>query len=119
MDPETGCYSYDTLFVYLISYDDFDIDGTLFICENGSTTITVRDEFVSYLWSTGDTTSAITISEEGTYSVTVTLDNGCKGTRTIEVTGIAGFDLVINAPNTMCSDNPVTLSVDGTFEKYY
>lgn len=40
---------------------------------------------VSYLWSTGDTTSAITVSSSGLYSVLVTDSLGCEGSDTIGV----------------------------------
>ena len=56
------------------------------ISSNGSTTICKDEsvdldagEFESYLWSTGDTGSTITVDEVGTYSVTVTDENGCTG----------------------------------------
>ena len=44
---------------------------------------------VSYLWSTGATTPDITISNAGTYSVTMTNTAGCSVTKTFQVTGIA------------------------------
>jgi len=45
----------------------------------------------TYIWSidgviTNDTTQTITVSEEGTYSVTVTDTNGCKDTSSIIIT---------------------------------
>ncbi|MEA3444495.1 MAG: T9SS type A sorting domain-containing protein, partial [Bacteroidota bacterium] len=47
--------------------------------------------FISYFWSTFETTETISVSLSGLYSVTVTDVNGCEGYDTIEVT-IAGID---------------------------
>ena len=45
----------------------------------------------SYQWSTGDTGPAITVTETGTYSVTVTDPNGCSNSDEIEVTVITSI----------------------------
>jgi hypothetical protein len=42
-------------------------------------------EWEEYEWSTGNTTPAITVTESGTYSVTVTGDAACTNTATTEV----------------------------------
>ncbi|MCF8295440.1 MAG: hypothetical protein K9I34_05175, partial [Bacteroidales bacterium] len=47
--------------------------------------------FETYLWSTGETTQQITVSLQGTYSVTVTNANFCSGEDAIQLT-------VINSP---------------------
>ncbi|MGB5942997.1 MAG: T9SS type B sorting domain-containing protein [Leeuwenhoekiella sp.] len=39
----------------------------------------------SYLWSTGESTKKITISEAGVYSITVTNSNGCEGSKEFSV----------------------------------
>lgn len=41
--------------------------------------------YKSYLWSTGSTEAYITVKQKGTYSVTVTDDNGCKGSASIKI----------------------------------
>lgn len=65
--------------------------GTDTEIDNGdSITLDAGAGFVSYIWSTGDSTQTITVSTSGTYSVTVTDANGCEGTGdiVISVTGI-------------------------------
>ena len=42
--------------------------------------------YTSYLWSTGETTQAITVNATGTYSVTVTDSNGCQGSDEVTLT---------------------------------
>ena len=50
---------------------EVEILGDDFICFGTSTILTAEGPFSTYLWSTGETTPAITVSAEGTYSVTV------------------------------------------------
>jgi gliding motility-associated-like protein len=72
-----GCSAYDSVYLYV---DDPAISMNL----GNDTTICQGDEIVlkpafgvfnSYLWSTGDTTMTITVSEPGTYTLTV--ESGC------------------------------------------
>lgn len=44
----------------------------------------------SYSWNTGETTAQLTITEAGTYTVTVTASNGCTDTASIEITEEGG-----------------------------
>ena len=41
--------------------------------------------YISYLWSTGDTTQTIFVTSSGNYSVTVTDQNGCTGAGSITI----------------------------------
>ncbi len=60
-------------------------DEELSFCENGAITLDANIQNVTYLWSTGDTTSQITVNEAGLYSVTVTNAEGCSSTKNIMV----------------------------------
>jgi len=52
------------------------VNNALTICSTSSLTLSAPAGFNSYLWSTGATTSQITVSATGNYSVTVTA-SGC------------------------------------------
>ena len=56
------------------------ITGTLSYCVGNSTTLTATAGLSSYLWSSGETTQAITVTSAGGYSVTGTDSNGCSNT---------------------------------------
>jgi hypothetical protein len=49
------------------------------ICIGDSLLLTPGPDFAKYVWSTTATTASIYVKEKGTYSVTVTDDNGCSG----------------------------------------
>jgi len=61
------------------------ITGDLVICEGESTELCAPPGF-SYLWSTGEITSCITVTLPGIYSVTLMDLNGCASTCSAEVT---------------------------------
>jgi gliding motility-associated-like protein len=71
-----GC---DSILVYnLISMPptSANITGPHYLCPD-STVQLIADNGAAYLWSNGETSQAITISEPGIYSVTVYHENGC------------------------------------------
>jgi hypothetical protein len=51
-----------------------------FICRGDSTILFCNDNYLSYNWSTGDTTKSILVKEEGYYELIVLDSNGCEGT---------------------------------------
>ena len=55
--------------------------------ENGSSTVLTATGDGNFLWSTGETTSSITVSPSitTTYTVTLTSQQGCSETNSIEV----------------------------------
>jgi gliding motility-associated-like protein len=85
------------------------IDGSNPLCEGDEVTLTSSGfPFLNdFLWNTGETTQSITVTEAGSYSVTVTNLPGCSATSeavVIEVvpapTASAGPDVVICAGDT-------------------
>lgn len=49
------------------------------VCKDGTVILLPNKTFSGYLWSTGSTTSSITVVAQGNYSLQVTDQNGCKG----------------------------------------
>jgi len=67
---------------------------------------------VTYLWSTGETTSTITVEDEGIYSVTVTNGFGCSATDTIVV-------LVVNSTGEEQGGVAITVSPNPAHDVLY
>ena len=59
--------------------------GPIVICAGVPETIDAGPGYASYLWSTGETTRTIDVTEGGEYTVTVENDNECDSTATIRV----------------------------------
>ena len=55
------------------------------ICNDNPVTLSLSETFATYLWSDSSTESTLAITEGGSYSVTVTDDNGCEGIQSIIV----------------------------------
>ncbi|MBK9177193.1 MAG: hypothetical protein IPM46_12845 [Flavobacteriales bacterium] len=75
-----GCESTCQVTVIINPLPICSITGGTTICEGTITQICVPDGQGSYLWNTGATTSCITVSEGGLYSVTITSLDGCTST---------------------------------------
>lgn len=56
------------------------ISGNTTLCNGASASLDAGEGFVSYDWSTGDSTQVILTSNPGEYSVLVVDSNGCSGT---------------------------------------
>ena len=77
------------------------ITGELSVCAGDSTALSAGP-FAAYEWSTGASTSAITVSEAGAYSVTVTDENGCAGSDTVSVAVNANPEAAITGSLSFC-----------------
>ena len=88
----TDCYDTTPITLKITPFDGANFqDETASLCNGNEVNISFATGYASYLWNTGATTSAITVSASGDYSVKVTNDNGCEATKTFHITpsGIA------------------------------
>ncbi len=94
------------------------IEGVLQFCIDEETTIGVVEDYVSYEWSTGETTQDISVGEVGTYTVTVTDENGCTGTQEAEVTEFPPLDPRISGLLVFCIDGFTEIYADPGYVSY-
>ncbi|HSD15359.1 MAG TPA: T9SS type B sorting domain-containing protein, partial [Flavobacterium sp.] len=83
-----GCIQIAQLDLTLVSTPIITIPDIVPICENDNIIVDAGLGFDSYLWSTGETSQTITVSQAGNYSVTVTEDYGsidCSSTKHFNV----------------------------------
>jgi len=88
IDSSDKCHQVITLSLTLVKKPVITISDTLVLCEKQSIEVNAGSGFNSYLWSTGQTTSAITIATAGNYWVTVTQttsDVTCSTTKNFTV----------------------------------
>ncbi len=57
----------------------------IFICNGDTLALDAGSGFASYLWSTGDTTQYINVSQKGKYTCKVSDTFGCEGSATTEI----------------------------------
>ncbi len=91
---EHGCTASSQTLVTIHELPTVDLGDDFSICQ-GSSAILEAPESAEYLWTGGATTQSITITEAGTYSVTITDENGCQNSAevTIGVYGLPTVDL--------------------------
>ncbi len=83
-------------------------------CEREEITLDAGVSGVTYLWSTGETTSSITVSSPGTYTVEVRDPRGCTNLKTIRLTQVD--TPVIDTVFSEDDDISVSISGEGNFE---
>ncbi len=94
---------------------------TFFISNSDSIIISTSEEYESYDWSTNESTASITVSEIGTYYLTVTDTIGCKATDSIIVaikdsaSGVLPLQDILIYPNPF-SDNLTISGLQGDEE---
>jgi hypothetical protein len=108
-----GCVGYsDTVQITLenITAPVLSPSGPINICDGDSVTIDAGGGYDTYIWSTGDTTQTITVSENGDYNTAVTLGTCLEKSDTVEV--------IVNSVLVAIIENGTELSVDGSFSSY-
>ena len=114
-----GCILSDETQLFNFTAPSPVIDGVTSFCQGESQLLSVAGTYNSYLWTTGATTQAITVSSSGAYGVTVTDENGCQGSSSVNVTVNPSPELTNNPTSkSICSlDNTsinLTSNVAGT-----
>ena len=113
----SGCSRSDTSNVFITNNLSVNIGRDTAICPSGSVHFDAGAGFVSYHWSTGDSTRAITVSAAGVYSVSVSGGNGCTAVDSARVT-VSGAKVNAGTDVTRCTTAPVTLTASGGFASY-
>lgn len=94
-----GCQGIDTVNVTISSLA-VNLGPNTNICQGGYQTINAGNSGSTYLWSTGATSQWITVTQPGTYSVTVTDPLGCTAGDNIILTQVPGITASFAAPAT-------------------
>ncbi len=83
-----GCSAFDEIEVNVYESPDPQITGSTTFCIGGSSVLGLANTYISYQWNddANSTTETITVTDEGTFMVTVVDENGCIGQTSIVVT---------------------------------
>lgn len=113
-----GCSGSGSVQVNLFPQPQPTIQGVPSFCVGNTPTLSSASPFASYVWSTGSTQPQITVSIAGTYSLTITDDNGCIAATSRDVTTNPLPVFSISGSDFFCTGAATTLSVPGTFAGY-
>ncbi len=95
VSDNAGCRASDTVTVSNYPVSWLVLPNNLRLCDS-TVTIAPNDFFSSYLWNNGSTASSITVSDSGTYFLTVSDMNGCT----------ASDSAIVHSCDTVCTYNP-------------
>lgn len=115
-----GCSETVNCIVNVNPLPDFSIlpGDSIKLCPGSAIELSCSGAFQEYLWSTGATTPAITVTNGGDYSLTVTDDNGCNNTKKIKVMALPDFDVRIIGSSLLCKGSETELSSSRAFPSY-
>jgi len=106
-----GCTAADTINVNFKPIPTVNLGSDKIFCAGGTATLTADEPAgTAYAWSNGDTTSSITVSSAGTYSLTVT-DNGCSAGDDINLIQIGIPTIYLGPDTTLCLGDRLQLPV--------
>ncbi len=91
------------------------------ICVGDSVQLRTSESYASYLWSTGDSTPTIFVSNTDTVSVTATNAEGCSGTSAsliIIVLPTPVAAVTSSGPDTLCFGDSLTLTAPSGYAHY-
>ncbi|MDQ3101093.1 MAG: hypothetical protein M3R08_06880, partial [Bacteroidota bacterium] len=103
-----GCTVIDTIIIDEYALPTVDLGDDLSFCEGGSVQLGSAIANATFLWSTGETTSTITVDAAGTYSLEVT-QNSCVVSDQITVTEIPLPVVDLGPAPVICPGSTVTL----------
>lgn len=113
-----GCFSYDKVLVKKRGFIYPDIGPDKSICNSEPNWLTPGN-YAQYLWSTGAGTQQLLVSAPGIYWVTVTDNNGCEGTDTMQVTNVlVGPSNYLPGQLQFCPGEELSIVPSGVYEKY-
>ncbi|MCJ8153947.1 T9SS type B sorting domain-containing protein [Chryseobacterium sp. SSA4.19] len=109
-----GCFKVVKLSLTLNPKPKIILPETVDFCKGKTATLDAGSGYSSYLWNTGATTQAITVSAPGTYSVTVTNSFNCQNTGHI----VVNYTVLPEITTVTINNNTATvvLSATGSFE---
>jgi len=94
-----GCTASDEVLVTVEATPVFFLGEDIAICDQLNTSLAVDLNNVDVLWSTGDNSRSITVTQEGIYSATAMTPNGCAYTDEIEISNRECQRFSIYRPN--------------------
>jgi gliding motility-associated-like protein len=108
---DSFCSASDTVTVLVNHNQTKIIPGKAQLCLGSSITLSVDSVAVSYIWSTGATSSAVKVSAGGEYYLTAVDKHGCKAHDSVNVQVFTKVPLVMK-DTSLCLGHSIKLKVD-------
>jgi gliding motility-associated-like protein len=99
----------DSLKLVVKPTPDINLGNDTLICMDGEYTLHAGSGYILYTWQDGSTDSTLTITEPGTYWVTVTSIFGCNATDSINISLFPALPLDLGNDTIACEGETITL----------
>ncbi|MBR6277670.1 MAG: gliding motility-associated C-terminal domain-containing protein [Bacteroidales bacterium] len=106
-----GCKFQDEIFIKENPLPEIDFSTDSIFCNNKDNFLDCKVENAKYLWSTGEETQVIKVKDFGNYSVTVTDENGCFSTSSVNLKLKTLPEINLNADTSYCEGESLVLDV--------
>lgn len=113
-----NCETADTFQVEPYNSPVFNLSDDFTFCQNDSVQISVQQDFPIYRWSDGREGKSVFFDRAGTYSVTVTNENGCSSEQSFDVSLDTLPDVQIEGVPSICENGVVQLQGPPGFATY-
>ncbi|MFT5384476.1 MAG: hypothetical protein ACI81W_001877, partial [Saprospiraceae bacterium] len=113
-----GCNDETQIDITVNPNPDPQITGPSSFCEGNTATLDAGAGYDSYFWSTGETTSTITVIDGNLYSVTVTSIEGCTGETSLDVIENSSLTPVILGDLNFCDGDNTILDAGSGYDTY-
>lgn len=112
----------DTVFmqdyITILPIPEINLGVDLYACEGEVLFISVDDIYSSYLWSTGDTLSNISVSSSSNVWLQVSNSNNCTNIDSLNTLFWDLSEVNLGQDTIICEGADITLYVDSTFQNY-
>lgn len=107
---QNGCTASDQITISSFNSNSLDLGDDIEICIGASVDLEVTGIFDSVLWSTGETSNAITVSPDNTSTYSVTVTKGtCQVSDEIDIIVRTELDLDLGPNQTICAGQEIEL----------
>ncbi|NQU33645.1 MAG: PKD domain-containing protein, partial [Bacteroidetes bacterium] len=113
-----GTTEVSSLNVTIFDLPQINLGNDTTMCSAATLLLDPGSGFSSYLWQDNSTNQLYTVTQPGTYWVTVTNGNSCSSTDSITVTVSPPFNITLGNDSIYCYQSSVTLHAGNTYASY-
>jgi len=118
VDDGNGCTGSASVNVTETTPPTVTITGNTQICSGVPTNLDAGSGYASYSWSDGTTTQIATVTSGGTYTVTITDNNGCTASNSVVVNEDSIQSPNITGPSAICGNDNATFDAGSGYNSY-
>jgi gliding motility-associated-like protein len=109
----SGCTAADTIVVGVLPLPVVNLGPDVVACTGSAVVLDAGSGFSGYQWSEGSSTQQITVTQPGSYSVTVS-QNGCTASDVVQVSFDAALLVDLGADVSICAGESTTLDAQNS-----